>query len=325
MSITRMYPQADAESRQGALLPGLDGANPLGFLAALGAMHLLTLKTKESMPIEPPHSIKMAWTTNSGHWIPVLYSPFAGGELVPILMTSLKRILYQQPFAGNSPDCLGDKLQLTTDDYRKQAEAACRASTSDSRQWTDWMAALATETVTDKRSGDCLKTTLDFTAGQQQFLKMVRSIVQVVSGDCLTRCLFSAWSYSDIGESLRWDPLDEKRRYALSGIDPTNSARNPILTEFGSNALAVAALPLLPMIEGRSLMFSPRGKSMRWAIWSGELTLDTVRSLLNSPYVYGDSCETSFHRAIGLTAVFESSVVLPSGYYRSFTPSRCIA
>lgn len=50
----------------GLLLPGLDGTNPLGFLAALGVLELLTT-------VHCPHKVTMSWSGTAGLWNPVLH------------------------------------------------------------------------------------------------------------------------------------------------------------------------------------------------------------------------------------------------------------
>lgn len=55
-----------AFSRNALLLRGLDGSNPLGFLAALGTLRALT----DSWP---NRGLTMSWTRDSGAWRPVLH------------------------------------------------------------------------------------------------------------------------------------------------------------------------------------------------------------------------------------------------------------
>jgi len=50
----------------GLLLSGLDGTNPLGFLAALGVLQLLTTEHKS-------HEVTMSWSSKKGVWNPILH------------------------------------------------------------------------------------------------------------------------------------------------------------------------------------------------------------------------------------------------------------
>jgi hypothetical protein len=50
----------------GLLLPGLDGTNPLGFLAALGVLQTLTA-------VKQPCKVTLSWSSNQGVWNPIIY------------------------------------------------------------------------------------------------------------------------------------------------------------------------------------------------------------------------------------------------------------
>jgi len=53
-------------SDDGLLLPGLDGTNPLGFLAALGVLQTLTAAHN-------PCKVTLSWSSNGGVWNPVIH------------------------------------------------------------------------------------------------------------------------------------------------------------------------------------------------------------------------------------------------------------
>ena len=58
MSIARSKPITSTEVRDGLLLRGLDGANPLGFLAALGTLQTISI-------VNPLLPIMMSWSDDS--------------------------------------------------------------------------------------------------------------------------------------------------------------------------------------------------------------------------------------------------------------------
>ncbi len=62
------HPVNDISTHQGLLLAGLDGSNPLAFLAALGTLRALSLAW-------PDRNVKMAWTQHSAAWRPVIVLP----------------------------------------------------------------------------------------------------------------------------------------------------------------------------------------------------------------------------------------------------------
>ena len=55
------------ESANGLLLKGLNGNNPLAFLAALGVLRTVVLATPERV-------WRMRWTANGSGWSPLLYA-----------------------------------------------------------------------------------------------------------------------------------------------------------------------------------------------------------------------------------------------------------
>lgn len=225
-------------------------------------------------------------------------------------------------FAGDDPPALGGEITLTMKEFREQATRAVIDAMIHDRRWVDWIAALAYENPLRKKD-ECVKSTFDFSAGRQKFLKMARSILRKATPERIHASLFADWVYPDTGESLRWDPLDESRRYALSAIDPTNSSKNPIRTDFSANALAFAALPTFPIVEGRPLCSLPNS-AWRWPLWSVPLTLDITQSLLSRKEIYEQRPPAAPLRALGVETIFECSVVLPVGYYRNFSPARRI-
>lgn len=82
-----------APNANGLHLPGLDGANPLGFLAALGTLRALT-------DAWPNRNVKMAWSQIRGAWRPTLYAEgLAEAEVVSALSLYL-------PYCTTTPDPL---------------------------------------------------------------------------------------------------------------------------------------------------------------------------------------------------------------------------
>ena len=128
---------------------------------------------------------------------------------------------------------------------------------------------------------------------------------------------------------MRWDTQDEKRQYALQAIDPTNGSKNPPLADVGANFLAVEALPFFPVVPDQwasqvGFDRDESGRCRRWPIWTHPLSADAIRSLLTLPFGDLDEWPTVHRRAIGVSTVFQSGIVQPSGRYRCFTPARSL-
>jgi hypothetical protein len=128
---------------------------------------------------------------------------------------------------------------------------------------------------------------------------------------------------------MRWDTQDEKRQYALQAVDPTNSSENPPLADLGANFLAIEALPLFPLAANRAagqpgFDNDAYGRRWRWPMWTRPLGLDVIRSLLTLQLEDGEQWSSSQRLALGVSALFESGIVQPSGRYRCFTPARIL-
>jgi hypothetical protein len=126
---------------------------------------------------------------------------------------------------------------------------------------------------------------------------------------------------------MRWDSEDD-RRYALRWDEPS---KDPVRTVRGANRLAIAALPLFPAVpladnSVGTTGFSGRGSRdtfVTWPIWSGLLTLDTVRSTLGLTALQTHTCEAASLAPRGICAVYRSQRIT-LGKYRNFTPARSL-
>lgn len=311
----------DAEWTDALLLPGMDGSNPLAFLATVGLFRVVT----DGVP-----GARLGWQRRA-HWTPSLLGLGSKEDLLDLL----ERRLNQYPpaddpaltltFAGQ----VADKLTGAIDSYRSFArEAAHRARPGD-RRAADFALAWRTDGAEAREYEGTRKarTELDFTAGNQKLLSMVRNVASTIARDELERTLFQFWDYPDGGKSLRWDPLDETRQYAVQFHDPSKS-RNPIRTMTGANRLAVEALPWLPVFP------TSRGTQtagfetvdheifFTWPIWTVPAGPGTIRSILASPELRSEQLDYARLRRRGIEQVFRSKIVQPSGRYRCFAPAR---
>jgi hypothetical protein len=217
-----------------------------------------------------------------------------------------------------------DKLKFPVRPFREFC-----SSTMDSLPVSaEFAAAWAGETAPTVEDGKdiALRTRFDFTAGQQAFVGMLRELKESCSTQDLQRSLFTGWRYSTAAVSMRWDTQDEKRQYALQSSDPTKSS-NPPIADLGANFLAVEALPLFPLVPDRGASqagFEGKGdgRCWSWPIWAYPIGLDVVRSLLAIPLTGSEDRPEASRREIGISAVFQSRIVMPSGRYRCFTPAR---
>jgi CRISPR-associated endonuclease/helicase Cas3 len=256
-------------------LPGLDGSNPLGFLAALGTLRL----ADRAFP-----GAALGWEDRSPPTavlhLPVKKSP---DEFASALLQ----------VAGSARRCLAfaDDLKIPADQFREFQREARDASRTD-REFADFLSAYADPLITVQGGpnvGKTKPTELYFIAGRQQFLEQVQKIVGATASHHLTKCLFSSWVYDDPldGLSLRWDPMDDSR-YATRWRNPSGDpARKRGGSVLGANWLAFESLPLFPCFANGTRLTTTgfavmeRRAFFTWRLWQPAWGVDAVRSVLS--------------------------------------------
>lgn len=321
------------------VLTGLDGANPLAFLAALGTLRIATRAW-------PDRRVRLGWTIAEGGWRPLLrVEPgVTREELVEVITAGIpseeelfdtelrKRSEEAGPKNKRGESRWADKLRFPPEVFRERALVRARQAMIDARDAVDYLAALASDAAVDEVAGHeaARRTRFDFTAGQQSYIEMARSLLALASEGSIENALFGPWDYLTGVFSLRWDPLDESRQYALQAVDPTNASGNPILSVPGANILGLIGLvyfPLIPrgrVVEQPGFDWSRGGRSFRWPIWSPPLGEAAVAALLSLEELRHDPIPRDDVRERGVEVVYRSWIVQPSGRYRNFTPAEAV-
>ena len=297
----------------GLVLSGLDGGNPLGFLAAIGVLNTVSLADVDS-------SWRMRWIARDGSWFPALSANrvVAGEVLVELLASTLQR--------EATPEFDFDRnLSVDAEKFRAVAQQAQCCASSRERLYADFVTAFGCEVVVT-RDGKSIQDTAFRTmsgAGHQHFLGTMKQLHDEVTSGHLHRALFNTWDYWDVKLGLRWDP-EEDRRYALRWGNPSDTGRNPIRTMWGANRLAVEAFPLLPAVPGRRRLettgFAQRGRAVlfTWPVWECAVSLDVVRSLLALGEMQESEPDRTKLRAMGVAEIYRCRRITV-GKYRNFT------
>lgn len=314
------------QSSDGLLLPGLDGSNPLAFLAALGTLRGLTIAW-------PGRCVRLSWTLRDT-WRPCLHVSDGVLDKEEVL-DGLERFMEMRP--GHEALEIGDNLTVPADKFRTYARDATGVASSslEGRAASDFIAAFGCDAVESAdRKGQIQDTALRTMSGtgHQHFLKTMRDLAEKVSLEKVQQSLFGHWERRDPQLSLRWDP-EEDRRYALRWKNPSDDRvsskgeKSGAPAEWGANRLAFEALPLLPVMpvlrEVRTTGFSgnrSRDTFWRWPIWDVPVGLDTVRSLLALRELQSDSIDHERLAAMGIRQVFKCQRITV-GQFRNFTPS----
>ncbi len=300
------------------VLSGLDGGNPLGFLAALGTLRTATR-------LEP--SARLGWSLADG-WRPFLRSGLTRVELAAALHDELARLaLVGWPETGlGSERALAKDLTLPVTEYREWIREALGQG-DDLRM--EWAAALASDGA-PRRDGSVQDTELRTMsgAGHQHFLETFRTLAGETSVGQLEEALFGPWRYRDTGSALRWDPADD-RRHALRWGDPS---KEPNLTVRGANRLAVEAVPLFPVVpvasKARTVGFTSRQEAgerawvtwWTWPIWGPPLSTEAVKTILSLRELQAVEVDRERLRELGILEVYRARRVT-EGKFRNFTPA----
>lgn len=310
-----------SRSVDGVLLPGLDGSNPLGFLAAMGVLRLA-----QEFGDGP---VSMKWTPWAGTWVPAIC---AGSE----------QALDQNALLDALCDHLANDIaahpaqlleRLATDDGMARRQVFCDHldhTAGNARTLADWLAAFASDLAPVDAINQLQTTRRDYYYGN------LTSIIEGTDVNHLRRSLFSPWDYSDPldNQSLHLDP-SEDRRHALQWNKPAGDPdRKKAGGMLGANRLAIEAIPLFTSLpeDGtlRTVGFTGnRSSNTRWTwpLWSAKLTLPVVWSLLLSPELQDDVMkprDVAMLRERGVVAVYRTNRILV-GKTPNFTPPRRIA
>lgn len=293
-------------------LPGLDGSNPLGFLAALG-----TWRTVDSLR---PGTC-MFWKPISGHWAPVLLVPkqHSEDELTKEIHAELLKMKDHPVFT------FSNNLKLKPADFAYHADRGTERFFNENDLISVAFLAAFGSSVATNEQGDMEDTALRTMsgAGHQHFLKTMNDLASITTPEQIHSALFETWMYKNEKVGLRWDPSEDKR-YALAWKNPSTETT---MTQRGANRLAIEALPLFPTAPvGAHLKTTgftghkSNNTFFSWPIWDAQVSLDTGRSLLALRELQTRDSDPDMLRLRGITAVFRSQRIT-TGKFRNFTPS----
>ena len=292
---------------------GLPGDNPLGFLAALGVQAALAENGTEH---------RLHWTDDP---IPhTILSPDHGMEEVARSVRAVAAAWLEGPALDKAVD---PGLKLKADETREYLGRGRYAGSSGLLS-----ASLLAENSLDN-NGKAKPSDLYFTAGQQKFVSMARTILGEVTEEEIVNDMTKPWSYHSKRESLMWDSVDD-RLHALSAADPTKG-QNPKLTNPGAEALAIIGLSRYPCFA------SPQGTLTQgcsggwkrgwfvWPLWTLPATGRSVKSLLAQVGVPEGAKSAhrreAWYRSWALSRVMQSQIRRSDqGGYGTFGPPRVV-
>lgn len=273
-------------------LEGLEGRNPLGLFAALGALDVATRHL-------PGEAVTLRWTEE------LIPTAVLGGldskeRLLDLCEADLDR-WHSSPVLTWGPDGIPlEDLKPEPEDLLAWIDAALDEyrSTGD-RTDIDLLSALVADGATAGK-GDSKPTHFHFTAGQQRFLNMVRDLLAGMDRDRFAEALFGPWRYDSSLPVLSWDVRGE-RIYALRGFDPSKDKR---LGVPGADWLGFLGLRFFPVsVRDGDLRTTGCSRGWKkghftWPLWNVDLEANTVMSLVADDGL--DSLSASLRLRLGV-------------------------
>ena len=327
-------PPGDARggNDQGLLLSGLDGSNPLGFLAAVGTLCVLDDVFAGS--------VRLGWRRACGSWRPWLAG--CGGDEQEVCEAMLQAL-------KNAPTGVFDiggeirkekgkekeynKFPFAHDRFVRELEDRQGKARPASRRDVDFLAGFGTELYPDAKKGEFQETRFRMVragdSNRQGMLFYAKAIREGIGRRHIERTLFQPWDYRDEGYSLRWDPIEDQA-YALRWKDPSRSkvADGPG-TMLAANCLAVESLRCFPSFAvGRRahttgfLRDEGRGFRFAWPIWTSMVGVETLRSLVALHDLHESPLPRPALLAKGIEEVYCVRQVRPNQYYSNFAPAQ---
>jgi hypothetical protein len=292
-------------------LGSLAGTNPLGFLAALGALD-------GAQRQRPARKIRLAWTDTT---IPraVISGTDGIDDLVAALDADRAMWTASPMLTGGGAGPIND-LKLSREVLGPWWDEV-RAASSPGGAEERLLAALIAPGALDGSGKKAKPTHLDFTAGQQQFLKMARTLSVEVDAAMIKAALIGDWSATAPLPAFGWDSEGE-RIYALRAMDPSTEKKEGVP---GANWLAFVGLSFFPTWVSpsgdglRTLGCEPGWKrsALTWPIWADALTVPVVRSLLRDGSL--SSTTEDLRRQRGVLALYRAPIRrTDQGGYGSF-------
>jgi hypothetical protein len=272
-------------------LSGLDGSNPLAFLAALGVLRLITSYSSAG-------NVRLAW---SPELHPIIQLDAASSSIADLVLCGLRDAI------AEGVASLGDIIGVPVDQYRD----FCTDKSMDIQQRSGvarlmFAAAFASDAVVDSSKGTVTPSALSFSnkQGGKLLLKDFRTLVAHASSERIHAALFDHWCYSDSGlPTFRWDPLD-MRTGAHMATSPTDTETTSVMA---ANAIAFMGLSYLPTAPAEGSLSTTAihrldGEwHLTWPLWRTPLVSDVVASLMQ---------RSEWPHAIGIIGRFASRRIM---------------
>lgn len=298
-------------------LIGLDGSNPLGFLAALGT---LVFCDEQSSVGDHPNWLKsrptLVWGDGKSPYVPVLCfqkNAPSPDEFIDFLVARLPRTIQTHPSHWVVEMLEQGAGPTAVRDFRRIRSKVVPQRQGDRFKY-DWISALSCESAIDADSQ--LQTVrCDYLIGN------LKSLMHRTTAEHLRRCLFAVWDYADglANQSLHWEPTEDRRhayQWHMPSGDPTRTKSGGML---GANRLGLEAWPLFPSFPDADRVVTrgfcgnrANNTYWTWPLWKFPASVPTVASLLAIAKIQRDvdKIDAVELSQLGVSAVFRLQRIL---------------
>lgn len=296
-------------------LPGLDGSNPLAYLAALGTLNICDQWSKMA---EHPQwlnsSPAMTWGHEKSETIPVLHfvaTPPSPNEFAEALAEQLPADVEKHSMAW-AFQMLQSKKEKDYIQVVSRIRQSCMKPEPGDLNRLRWVMSLNSE-MAPEASSQLQVVRNDY------LLLNLKSVLNRCTQEHLFRSMFNTWDYADglDNQSLHWEPTEDRRhayQWNTPSGDPTRKRNGGML---GANRLALEAWPLFPAFPvGEKLQTvgftGTRANDIYWTwpLWSSPLTRLSIASLLAQNCLRNLEPASSSLRSYGVSSAFRSQRIL---------------
>jgi hypothetical protein len=256
------------------VLKGLNGSNPLGFMASVGLLRLLDVQGNHA---------RLGFTEDGGFHAWIECNP-ALDDIPGAVAKDADAAAGPQSWRleyKNNGDKLAADLKAPPEQFREFLALAIDEWLKRRPERSDYAAAYGTDVAHDGK-GNTKPTAFHFTAAQQTFLGQVERLRSAIDAEWV-RQSFDTPGATREGSNLRWDP-DAERSRALMAKDP---GKEKTAVNAPLEWLAFRGLPAFPCVPAgsRILTCGVTGRlqaelRFHWPLWSCGASYATVRSLL---------------------------------------------
>lgn len=273
------------------VLKGLNGSNPLGFMASVGLLRILDIwvnrAQQDAAVNDQISSPRLGFTEDGAFHAWIEHDPVLS-DIPGIVARDAHDALGPQPWrleyekVEKSGTKLVADLKAPPDRFSDYLNSAIDRWLAGQPEQCDYATAYGTEVSRDG-NGNTKPTAFHFTAANQQFLGTVEENRGKITREWVEESFDDRDGKIKQGMNLRWDP-DAERSRALMGVNPNDDGTT---VNAPLEWLAFRSLPAFPCVPvGRRIVtcavIGRRQDELRfhWPLWSCGASYASVRTLL---------------------------------------------